>query len=76
MLLLGGLGLIAAGLAFKVGAVPFHAWTPDVYEGAPTPVTAFMAAGVKTAAFALLARVFLAAQVGAERPATSPSRRS
>jgi len=66
MLLVGGLGLIASGLAFKVGAVPFHAWTPDVYEGAPTPVTAFMAAGVKTAAFALLARLFLAAQVGAE----------
>ena len=64
MLLTGGLGLIASGLAFKVGAVPFHAWTPDVYEGAPTPVTAFMAAGVKTAAFALLARIFLAAQVG------------
>jgi NADH-quinone oxidoreductase subunit N len=66
LLLVGGLGLIASGLAFKVGAVPFHAWTPDVYEGAPTPVTAFMAAGVKTAAFALLARIFLAAQVGAE----------
>jgi NADH-quinone oxidoreductase subunit N len=64
MLLLGGLGLIASGLAFKVGAVPFHAWTPDVYEGAPTPVTAFMAAGVKTAAFALLVRVFLFSQTG------------
>jgi NADH-quinone oxidoreductase subunit N len=66
MLLTGGLGLVASGLAFKVGAVPFHAWTPDVYEGAPTPVTAFMAAGVKTAAFALLVRIFLASQVGAE----------
>jgi NADH-quinone oxidoreductase subunit N len=67
-LLVAGLGLVAAGLAFKVAAVPFHAWTPDVYEGAPTPVTAFMAAGVKTAAFALLLRVFLSAagpQVGA-----------
>ncbi len=64
LLLVGGLGLIAAGLAFKVAAVPFHAWTPDVYEGAPTPVTAFMAAGVKTAAFALLVRIFLAAQTG------------
>ncbi len=62
-----GLGLIAAGIAFKVAAVPFHAWTPDVYEGAPTPVTAFMAAGVKTAAFALFARIFLSAQSG---PAT------
>jgi NADH-quinone oxidoreductase subunit N len=63
-LLLAGLGLIAAGVAFKVAAVPFHTWTPDVYEGAPTPVTAFMAAGVKTAAFALLARIFLASATG------------
>jgi NADH-quinone oxidoreductase subunit N len=55
-----GLALVLAGLAFKVAAVPFHAWTPDVYEGAPTPVTAFMAAGVKAAAFAVLARAFLA----------------
>jgi len=54
-----GIGLVVIGVAFKVAAVPFHAWTPDVYEGAPTPVTAFMAAGVKTAAFALLARIFL-----------------
>ncbi len=59
-----GLGMVAAGVAFKVAAVPFHAWTPDVYEGAPTPVTAFMAAGVKTAAFALLARIFLSATSG------------
>jgi len=65
LLLVGGLGLVAAGIAFKIGAVPFHAWTPDVYEGAPTPVTAFMAAGVKTAAFALLARIFLSSQTGA-----------
>ncbi len=63
-LLLAGLGLVAVGLAFKVAAVPFHAWTPDVYEGAPTPVTAFMAAGVKAAAFAVLTRVFLAATAG------------
>jgi NADH-quinone oxidoreductase subunit N len=63
-LYLAGLGLVAAGLAFKVAAVPFHAWTPDVYEGAPTPVTAFMAAGVKTAAFAVLARLFLASEAG------------
>ncbi len=61
---LAGLALVAAGVAFKIAAVPFHAWTPDVYEGAPTPVTAFMAAGVKTAAFALLARIFLAAESG------------
>jgi NADH-quinone oxidoreductase subunit N len=63
---LGGLALVVVGIAFKVAAVPFHAWTPDVYEGAPTPVTAFMAAGVKTAAFALLARVFLTAMTGGE----------
>jgi NADH-quinone oxidoreductase subunit N len=63
-LYLAGLGLISAGIAFKIAAVPFHAWTPDVYEGAPTPVTAFMAAGVKTAAFALFARIFLFAQAG------------
>jgi NADH-quinone oxidoreductase subunit N len=55
-LLAVGIGLVGAGLAFKVAAVPFHLWTPDVYEGAPTPVTAFMAAGVKTAAFAVLVR--------------------
>jgi NADH-quinone oxidoreductase subunit N len=61
---LAGLSLVMAGLAFKVAAVPFHTWTPEVYEGAPTPVTAFMAAGVKTAAFALLVRVFLAAETG------------
>jgi NADH-quinone oxidoreductase subunit N len=61
---LAGVGLVVVGVAFKVAAVPFHAWTPDVYEGAPTPVTAFMAAGVKTAAFALLARIFLAVMAG------------
>ena len=59
-ILVAGLGLVGAGLAFKVAAVPFHLWTPDVYEGAPTPVTAFMAAGVKTAAFAVLARILVA----------------
>jgi NADH-quinone oxidoreductase subunit N len=67
-LLTTGLGLVGAGLAFKIAAVPFHLWTPDVYEGAPTPVTAFMAAGVKTAAFAVLTRllvvVFAAAGLG------------
>ncbi len=63
-LYLVGMGLVLAGVGFKVAAVPFHAWTPDVYEGAPTPVTAFMAAGVKTAAFALLVRIFLAAETG------------
>jgi NADH-quinone oxidoreductase subunit N len=58
-LLLAGLSLIVVGLAFKVGAVPFHMWTPDVYQGAPTNVTAFMAAGTKAAAFAALLRVSL-----------------
>ncbi|RIL10948.1 NADH-quinone oxidoreductase subunit N [bacterium] len=52
-----GLGLILVGLGFKVAAVPFHQWTPDVYEGAPTTVTAFMSAATKTAAFAALMRV-------------------
>jgi NADH-quinone oxidoreductase subunit N len=64
-LLVIGLGLVGAGLAFKIAAVPFHLWTPDVYEGAPTPVTAFMAAGVKTAAFAVLVRVLLSVWGGA-----------
>lgn len=56
-LLLGGIALLIVGLVFKVGAVPFHAWTPDVYEGAPTPVVAYFAAGVKTAGFAALLRI-------------------
>ncbi|MFN4089462.1 MAG: NADH-quinone oxidoreductase subunit NuoN [Alphaproteobacteria bacterium] len=54
-----GLVFIAAGLAFKVSAVPFHMWTPDVYEGAPTPVTAFFAVAPKIAAVALFARVLM-----------------
>ena len=58
-LLIGGLALLFVGFSFKVAAVPFHMWTPDVYEGAPTPYTAFMAAGVKTAAFAAFARLLL-----------------
>jgi NADH-quinone oxidoreductase subunit N len=56
-LLLAGLGLMLVGFAFKVAAVPFHMWTPDVYEGAPTPVTGFMAAVAKVGAFAALLRV-------------------
>lgn len=55
--LIFGLVFILAGLAFKISAVPFHMWTPDVYEGAPTPVTAFFAAAPKMAAMALLVRV-------------------
>ncbi len=54
-------GLLAIGLGFKIAAVPFHMWTPDVYQGAPTSVTGFMAAGTKAAAFAALMRVFLVA---------------
>jgi NADH-quinone oxidoreductase subunit N len=53
-----GLVFLAAGLAFKLAAVPFHMWTPDVYEGAPTPVTAFLAAAPKVAAMGLTLRVF------------------
>ncbi|MGH2663090.1 MAG: NADH-quinone oxidoreductase subunit NuoN [Actinomycetota bacterium] len=54
---LAAAGLLAVGFGFKVAAVPFHMWTPDVYQGAPTPVTAFMAAGTKVAGFAALIRV-------------------
>jgi NADH-quinone oxidoreductase subunit N len=57
-LLLAGSLLLLAGLLFKVGAVPFHSWTPDVYQGAPTPITGFMAACTKVAAFGALLRVF------------------
>ncbi|MFI5764727.1 MULTISPECIES: NADH-quinone oxidoreductase subunit NuoN [unclassified Streptomyces] len=56
LLLIGG-ALILMGLLFKVGAVPFHMWTPDVYQGAPTPVTGFMAAATKVAAFGALLRL-------------------
>jgi len=57
--LIVGIVFIVAGLAFKVSAVPFHMWTPDVYEGAPTPVTAFMATAPKVAAMALLVRLLV-----------------
>ena len=57
-LALTAVGLLAVGFAFKVSAVPFHMWTPDVYQGAPTAVTAFMSAGTKVAAFAAFMRVF------------------
>ncbi len=56
-LLFAGVALVVVGFAFKVSAVPFHMWTPDVYEGAPTPVTGYMAAGVKAAGFAALLRI-------------------
>lgn len=60
-LFLGGIALITLGLAFKAAIVPFHVWAPDVYEGASTPVTAFMAVGTKIGAFAALIRVFMGA---------------
>src|ERR687897_86997 len=65
-LLLAGMGLLGIGLLFKFGAVPFHSWTPDVYTGAPTAVTAFMAACTKIAAIGALLRVFYVG-LGADR---------
>src|SRR4029078_11392700 len=59
--LLFGLAMMIAGLAFKASAAPFHMWTPDVYEGAPTPVTAFMAAATKTAALVVMLRILVTA---------------
>ncbi|MFD2678330.1 NADH-quinone oxidoreductase subunit NuoN [Camelimonas lactis] len=59
-----GLAFLAAGLAFKMSAVPFHMWTPDVYEGAPTPVTAFLASAPKVAAVAITVRVLVGAFPG------------
>lgn len=56
--LLLGIALLSVGLLFKIGAVPFHSWTPDVYQGAPTPITGFMAAATKTAAFGAMLRIF------------------
>jgi NADH-quinone oxidoreductase subunit N len=60
-LMLVGMAFLLVGFGFKVALVPFHVWTPDVYEGAPTAVTGFMSVGVKAAAFAAFARVFLMA---------------
>jgi NADH-quinone oxidoreductase subunit N len=70
-LLLIGMGMLAVGLLFKVGAAPFHAWTPDVYQGAPTAVTAFMAAGTKVAAFGAMLRLFYVG-FGADRWSWQP----
>ena len=61
VLLLAGAGLLLVGLGFKVAVVPFHMWTPDVYHGAPSAVTAFMAVGAKAAGFAALLRIFVLA---------------
>jgi NADH-quinone oxidoreductase subunit N len=57
---LGAMVMIVVGFGFKIGAAPFHFWTPDVYEGAPTPVTAFLSVASKAASFALIARFFVA----------------
>jgi len=65
VLLLTGTALIVAGLAFKASVAPFHQWTPDVYEGAPTPVTGFMAVATKAAAFGVILRLFDVALIDA-----------
>jgi NADH-quinone oxidoreductase subunit N len=65
VLLLTGLALVVAGLAFKASVAPFHQWTPDVYEGAPTAITAFMAVATKAAALGIIVRFFDVAVVGA-----------
>ncbi len=67
LFLLAGLAMIIVGLGFKVSAAPFHMWTPDVYEGAPTPVTAFMAAATKAAALVLAMRLLVTAFPGPGR---------
>jgi len=61
LLIIGAVVMLLVGFGFKVGAVPFHMWTPDAYQGAPTLVTGFMSTGVKAAAFAAFVRVFLSA---------------
>jgi NADH-quinone oxidoreductase subunit N len=66
VLLLTGIALSVAGLAFKASVAPFHQWTPDVYEGAPTPVTAFMAVATKVAALGVFLRLFDVALIGAQ----------
>jgi NADH-quinone oxidoreductase subunit N len=63
-LLLVGVVMLIAGLGFKIAAVPFHMWAPDVYQGAPTPITSFLAVGSKMASFAILIRIFILAMFG------------
>ncbi|MBV9047112.1 MAG: NADH-quinone oxidoreductase subunit N, partial [Solirubrobacterales bacterium] len=65
-LLFTGLGLVIVGFAFKASVAPFHQWTPDVYEGAPTPITAFMATATKAAALGVFLRFFDVAAIGAQ----------
>jgi NADH-quinone oxidoreductase subunit N len=66
VLLLIGIAFVSIGLLFKVGAVPFHAWSPDVYQGAPTPITGFMAAATKVAAFGAMLRIYYTIFANAE----------
>lgn len=63
-LLMLGLVMLVAGLGFKISAVPFHMWSPDIYEGAPTPVTSFLAVGSKAASLAVLIRIFIVGMQG------------
>src|SRR5262249_50420059 len=65
-MLLTGLALVIVGFAFKASVAPFHQWTPDVYEGAPTPITAFMATATKAAALGVILRFFDVAVIGAQ----------
>jgi NADH-quinone oxidoreductase subunit N len=65
-MVLTGLGLVTVGFAFKASVAPFHQWTPDVYEGAPTPITAFMATATKAAALGVFIRFFDVAAIGAQ----------
>ena len=73
-----GLALLTTGVAFKIAAVPFHYWTPDAYQGSPTPVTGYLSVGPKIAAFALILRLFVEAlaptarRLGRRRRACSP----
>jgi NADH-quinone oxidoreductase subunit N len=71
LLLLLAITLIVAGVGFKIAAVPFHMWAPDVYEGAPTPITAFLSVGSKAASFAMLLRIFVDG-LGFARPEWTP----
>jgi NADH-quinone oxidoreductase subunit N len=66
VMFLSGIGLVVAGFAFKASVAPFHQWTPDVYEGAPTPITAFMATATKAAALGVFLRFFDVAAIGAQ----------
>ncbi len=70
--LAGVLILVLVGFGFKISAVPFHFWTPDVYEGAPTPITAFVSTASKAAGFAVLVRVLLAVVPGRAAPTGRP----